>query len=77
MKLRRYRVAYPYWAIRVEARGYQDMVGSFADYERGDGRFHVPEVPPPPVVLRLHRETRSAPTPAAGGRHDPMVRPGE
>jgi hypothetical protein len=53
-RLRFYRVVYPHWKIKIAAKGYRDVVLSFADYERRDRRFHE-KAPPAPIVIRLRR----------------------
>jgi hypothetical protein len=53
-RLRFYRVAYPRWEIKVAADGHQDVVASFADYERRNGRFHE-DVSRPPIAISLRR----------------------
>jgi hypothetical protein len=56
-RLRGYQVRYPQWEMTFTAEGYQPVAAMFADYERGDRRFHESK-PPPPIVIRLKKLPR-------------------
>jgi hypothetical protein len=67
-----WRVRYPSWQMKVVAGGYAEFSDTFTDYaaERGGVGFHkgVLTPPSPPIVVRLHRRTRTESAKRASSR---------